>query len=310
MQESGGAEHLGRPETMPDQRGKGKPDSAAGVQAEPERDLCGAAVDGFSGAADGGEGVMLELNRIYCGDCLELMRDMDDKSVDLVLCDLPYGSTSCEWDIVIPLADLWNQYKRIIKENTPLVFTAREPFTSFLVTSNIKYYKHKWIWNKKQSGSFQNAKFMPLQIEEDILVFCKGKVNYNPVMRIGKTRVKGNCKTKNQLFKGLGSKHKTKNNTFFPTNILEFPNCSNKEERLHPTEKPVALFEYLIKTYSKEGDLVLDNCIGSGTTAVACKKLGRNFIGIEKEHAYVAIAEKRLEKVNNHKITDFFSVEA
>jgi site-specific DNA-methyltransferase (adenine-specific) len=234
------------------------------------------------------------LNQIICGDCLEVMRDIPDKSVDMILCDLPYGTTDCKWDTIIPFEPLWEQYNRIIKDNGAMVFTAREPFTSVLVSSNIKAYKHKWVWNKKQSGSFQNAKYMPLQVEEDVIVFGYGRVNYYPQMRKGKLRKKGGNKNKNEVASGLKPNHETYNDTYYPVNIIEIANP--RLGKIHPTQKPVELFEYLIKTYSKEGDLVLDNCIGSGTTAVAALNTGRFFIGIEKEPKYVEIARKRLEQ--------------
>jgi site-specific DNA-methyltransferase (adenine-specific) len=238
----------------------------------------------------------MELNQVYHMDCLEGMKGIADKSVDMILCDLPYQVTSCSWDILIPFDKLWQQYERIIKPNGAIVLTAREPFTSALVMSNTKRYKHKWVWNKKQSGSFLNAKHMPMQIEEDIMVFAYGKVNYYPIMRTGKMRVKGGAKKDNGMFVDLGSRYKTYNDQYYPTNILEFPNCSNKAENLHPTQKPVALFEYLIKTYTNEGETVLDNCAGSGTTAIACINTNRNYILYEKEEKYYQIIQERIKK--------------
>jgi len=234
---------------------------------------------------------------LMLGDCLERMKEIPDGSVDMILCDLPYGTTACKWDSVIPFEPLWEQYNRVIKDNGAIVLTAREPFTSLLLISNIKEYKHKWVWNKKQSGSFQNAKFMPLQIEEDILVFSNGKVNYYPQMRKGKMRTKGGCKKSNELFEGLKPNYSTVNDTYYPVNIIEIPNCGNKSQRVHPTQKPVALFEYLIRTYTNEGETVLDNCMGSGTAGVACKNLGRKFIGIEKDETYFKIAQDRINAV-------------
>lgn len=238
------------------------------------------------------------LNQIIEGDCLEVMRDIPDKSVDMILCDLPYGTTACKWDTIIPFEPLWEQYERLIKDNGAIVLTAREPFTSLLVTSNLKAYKHKWVWNKKQSGSFANAKYMPLQIEEDIVVFCKGKANYYPIMRKGKYRKKGGSKKQiESMSKFIKPDYYKYSDEYYPVNILDdFPNCSNKGQNVHPTQKPVPLFEYLIKTYTNEGETVLDNCIGSGTTAIAAHNTGRFFIGIEKEPKYVEIARKRLEQ--------------
>ena len=236
---------------------------------------------------------MLELNRIYNEDCMEGMKRIPDKSIDMILCDLPYGTTACKWDTIIPFEPLWEQYKRIIKDGGAIVLTAREPFTSLLVTSNIKWYKHKWVWNKKQSGSFQNAKYMPLQIEEDIIVFAKGKVNYYPQMRKGKMRKRGGAKEKSRVVgSGLQDGYENHSDLYYPTNIIELANP--RKNKLHPTQKPTELFEYLIQTYTKEGELVLDNCIGSGTTAIAALNTGRFFIGVEKEEKYVEIARKRI----------------
>ena len=227
------------------------------------------------------------------------MKLIDDKSIDMILCDLPYGTTACKWDTIIPFDKLWEQYKRIIKDKGAIVLTAREPFTSALIMSNIKGYKHKWVWNKKQSGSFANAKYMPLQIEEDIIIFTsKGqKVNYYPIMRKGKMRKKGGSKKQLQtMSKFIKPDYFKYSDEYYPVNIIEIPNCSNKKNNVHPTQKPVALFKYLIKTYTKEGNIVLDNCIGSGTTAIACLKTNRNFIGIELEEEYVNIASQRIQK--------------
>ena len=230
--------------------------------------------------------------RLECGDCLKLMKSIPDASVDMVLTDPPYGTTACKWDNVIPFEPMWSQLKRITKTGSATIFTAREPFTSILVVSNIDEFKHKWVWNKKQSGSFQNAKFMPLQIEEDILVFGTGKIKYFPQMRTGALRKKGGCKKKNECFAGLKENHSTFNDQYYPVNILEIVN--GRLGKVHPTQKPVALMEYLIKTYTKDGETVLDFTMGSGTTGVACKNLNRDFIGFELDPTYFEIAKKRI----------------
>lgn len=235
---------------------------------------------------------MLNLKR---GDCLEIMKDLPDKSVDMVLCDLPYGTTACKWDNIIPFEPLWEQYKRIVKDNGAIVLFGREPFTSRLVMSNIKNYKHKWVWNKKQSGSFQTAKYMPLQIEEDVIVFCNGdkRVKYFPIMRKGKMRKRGAAKQKSRVVGGgLKDGYENYSDLYFPVNIIEF--ASIRKGRLHETQKPVELLEYLIKTYTNEGETVLDNCMGSGSTGVACLNTNRNFIGIELDEKYFNIAIERL----------------
>ena len=237
--------------------------------------------------------------KLFNGDCLEVMKDIPDKSIDAIICDLPYGTTEAKWDCIIPIDALWNEYKRIIVDGGAIVLTAREPFTSKLVISNLKGYKHKWIWNKKQSGSFANAKFMPLQIEEDILVFTKNgeKVNYYPQMRKGKMRKKGGSKKQIEtMSKFIKPEFFKYSDDYYPVNILEdYPNCSNKANNMHPTQKPVALLEYLIKTYTNEGDVVLDNTMGSGTTGVACINTNRNFIGMELDENYFNIAKERIE---------------
>jgi site-specific DNA-methyltransferase (adenine-specific) len=234
------------------------------------------------------------INQVFNMDCLAGMKNIRDKSVDMILCDLPYGTTDCKWDVVIPFDKLWQEYRRIIKDGGAIVITAREPFTSLLVCSNLDNYRHKWVWNKKQSGSFQNAKYMPLQIEEDIIVFGYGRVKYYPEMRKGQLRKKGGSKMKNECAAGLRPNHFTISDEYYPVNIIELANT--RTGTVHPTQKPVALFEYLIKTYTKEGDTVLDSCMGSGTTAIACINTGRYFLGFEKEEKYYDLILDRIEK--------------
>lgn len=237
---------------------------------------------------------MLQLNNIYLGDCLDIMKFILDKTIDLVLADLPYGTTACKWDTIIPFEPLWEQYKRIIKDNGVIVLTASQPFTSALVMSNIKMFKYEWIWEKHQGTNPMSARVSPLKSHENILVFSKNRTIYNPQMSIGNPYTGfSSIKTQSEVYGGGRSIHReNKEGTRFPKTILRF--TKDKGKRLHPTQKPVALFEYLIKTYTDEEDLVLDNCIGSGTTCVACKNLNRQFIGIEKEIVYYDIARKRL----------------
>jgi len=240
------------------------------------------------------------INTVINGDCLEVMKNIPDKSIDMILCDLPYGSTACKWDIVIPFEPLWEQYKRIIKDNAAIVLFGSQPFTSALVISNIKMFKYEWIWDKKIITGFLNAKKQPLRQHENILVFYKKQPTYNSQMH--KNKLKRN-------FEGLEIKpssenygkqrnyiSKIKENISYPRSIIIQTGVVNnsKEKVTHPTQKPVALFEYLIKTYTNEGDLVLDNCAGSGTTGVACQKTNRRFILIEKEPAYCKICNERL----------------
>jgi site-specific DNA-methyltransferase (adenine-specific) len=233
-------------------------------------------------------------NQVILGDCLEVMKDIPDKSIDMILCDLPYGTTACKWDTIIPFEPLWEQYKRIIKDNGAIVLTASQPFTSALVMSNVKMYRHQWIWNKRQSGNPFLAKLAPLKIFEEVIVFSKNKVNYYPQMRIGKMRIKGGVKVANQITGTKPNNYNVKNDTYHPEAIIEFSTAGMRGIYEHPTQKPVALFEYLIKTYTNEGDLVLDNAAGSGTTGIAARNLNRNFILIEKEQEYIDIINERL----------------
>ncbi len=229
----------------------------------------------------------METNVCYQGDCLEVMKGIEDKSIDMILCDLPYGTTACKWDTIIPFEPLWEQYKRIIKDNGAIVLTASQPFTSALVMSNIKMFKYEWIWDKKISGNPLLAKYQPLKTHEDICVFSKKTHKYFPEMRKGKMRTKGGGKSK--LLNMEMSK--SVNDDYYPISIIEY---SNAKRGIHPTQKPVALFEYLIKTYTNEGDLVLDNTAGSGTTGVACKNTNRNFILIEQDEKYCEVIKERV----------------
>ena len=238
--------------------------------------------------------------KLIHGDCLEKMKDIPDKSVDMILCDLPYGTTACKWDTIIPFEPLWEQYERIIKDNGAIVLTASQPFTSNLVMSNPKMFKYEWVWDKVSVVGFANAKKMPLRNIETVSVFYKSQPTYNPqgLIKIEPKKIKNGRTHKEKGEKGMtainGGRFKEgyiQEYTNYPKQILTF----NREKGSHPTQKPVALFEYLIKTYTNEGDLVLDNCMGSGTTGVACKNLNRNFIGIELDETYYNIARQRIE---------------
>ena len=237
---------------------------------------------------------MVDIKFIH-GDCLEEMPKLADKSIDMILCDLPYGTTACKWDSVIPFEPMWEQYERIIKDNGAIVLTASQPFTSALVMSNIKMFKYCWVWDKALAGNGILAKVQPLKIHEDVCVFAKGKVNYFPIMRKGKGRYKGGIKDKHGTFSGAEAP-KVWSDEYYPTTILDFSSAGMRSTRIHPTQKPVALMEYLIKTYTNEGETVLDNCMGSGSTGVACINTNRNFIGIEKDDKYFEIAKKRIEE--------------
>ena len=236
----------------------------------------------------------MKTNVCYQGDCLEVMKGIEDKSIDMILCDLPYGTTACKWDTIIPFEPLWEQYKRIIKDNGAIVLTASQPFTSALVMSNIKMFKYEWIWEKSLSGSPALCRKTPMKVHENVLVF--GGKNYNPQMTKGTKRKKGisGSSIEGQKFISSGINNGEINDDYYPRSVQYFSNADRKN-KVHPTQKPVALFEYLIKTYTNEGDLVLDNTAGSGTTAIACIRYKRRYIMIEKEEKYCEIAAKRIE---------------
>lgn len=237
------------------------------------------------------------MNKVIQGDCLEIMKSIPNKSIDMILCDLPYGTTACKWDTIIPFEPLWEQYKRIIKDNGAIVLTASQPFTSALVMSNPDMFKYALIWDKVKSSQPHLSKIQPMKRHEDILVFGNGKVKYNPqkVLKEKPRKAYGSKMTDTNDHKlGLKQLPPYLITHSYPTSILLFSNADNTN-RVHPTQKPVALFEYLIKTYTNEGDLVLDNCAGSGTTGVACKNTNRNYFLIEKEPEYIEIINKRLQ---------------
>ena len=239
----------------------------------------------------------MEINRIYEGACLEIMKNIPDKFIDCIICDLPYGSSNCVWDTVIPFKPLWIQYKRIIKDNGAIVLFGCQPFTSMLINSNVLWFKYELIWHKSKCGSPLSAKYRPLAKHENILIFGKGKIGYNPEMLKG-TPYKRNftpMKFNNHKYgiKGAISDNK---GTRYPETVIYFQQNWRRQDQMHPTQKPVKLIEYLIKTYTNEDDLILDNCIGSGTTAIACLNTNRNFIGIELNAEYVKITNERIRK--------------
>ena len=232
------------------------------------------------------------------GDCLEEMKNIKDKSVDCIICDLPYGTTTCEWDSIIPFKPLWLQYERIIKDNGAIVLTAKQPFASKLVMSNIEWFKYALVWNKVNGSSGLHAKIQPLRSHEDILVFGKGKLLYNPQMEIAEKR---RIDKEREIPNGEALNGKYKKRTYdnkglkYPKSIITISNA-NQTGKSHPTQKPVLLYEYLIKTYTNENEVVLDNCMGSGSAGIACNNTNRNFIGIEKDLTYYNIACERINK--------------
>lgn len=254
--------------------------------------------------------INIELNKIYNEDCLIGMQRIPDKSIDMILCDLPYGTTACKWDVIIPFEPLWEQYSRLIKDNGAIVLFGSQPFTSELIHSNIKLFKYAWIWEKERPSNFFAAKFQPLNNTEDILVFGKGGCNNgtkNPLKYYPQgiqtiDRVAKNSNTGGKI----GQEHNTTLNdgrlyhqttTGYPKKTIKFNNDDTKT--IHPTQKPVELCEYLIQTYTNENETILDNCMGSGTTAVACINTNRNYIGFETDITYFNLSNERIAKTIN-----------
>jgi site-specific DNA-methyltransferase (adenine-specific) len=229
------------------------------------------------------------------GDCLEEMQSIPDGSIDAIICDPPYGTTSCQWDSIIPLEPMWEQLKRVIKKNGAIVLFGSQPFTSALIMSNMKMFKYCWVWDKVNPSGFQIAKYQPMKQHEDIVIFGSGRVEYYPIKTTRDKPKTSRHYGKSSESNPLANVSKT-NRTYtdkHPKTIITASNA-NRVNRLHPTQKPVALCEYLIKTYTNEGETVLDFTMGSGTTGVACQNLGRKFIGIEKDQHYYDIAKNRM----------------
>lgn len=250
---------------------------------------------------------MREVKLLY-SDCLELMKDIPDKSIDMILCDLPYGTTACKWDTVIPFEPLWCEYNRIIKDNGAICLFGAEPFSSQLRVSNLQNFKYDWVWRKPRGTGHLNAKKQPLRDVENISVFYKKQCVYNPqfakdkpysALKSGKTsRVSESGETTYGKFMN-GAEFRNDNSGFrYPKQVIEFGVV--ERGTVHPTQKPVSLLEYLIKTYTNEGDLVLDNCMGSGSTGVASVNTNRNFIGMELDENYFKIAQERISKAQEN----------
>jgi site-specific DNA-methyltransferase (adenine-specific) len=243
---------------------------------------------------------ILENSTIYNADCFDVFHLIPDKSIDCIITDPPYGTTACKWDSVIPFDEMWGQLNRIIKPNAAIVLFGSEPFSSALRMSNIKNYKYDWTWNKIKPGAFAVAKYKPLGNTENISVFALNKHNYYPIMESQKPRTgkiyassdSASVKYNDGLLRNYDEK--------YPKTLITFSNANNKGKQ-HPTQKPIELMEYLIKTYTKENETVLDFTMGSGTTGVACVNTGRKFIGIEKEKNYFDIAVKRIKEAG-HKL--------
>lgn len=241
---------------------------------------------------------------LFLGDCLDVMADIEDGSIDMVMTDPPYGTTACKWDSIIPLEPMWGHLKRVIKPNGAIVMTASQPFTTTLIASNMKMFKYCWVWYKNVQTGIGYAKYRPMSCHEDVLVFSGSKTTYNK--QLARHRTKNPSKNKHRTYEGQSEhlnlkfcgKVKGHRELVNPRTVLELdvvPKC----QLTHPTQKPVALMEYLIKTYTNEGETVLDFTMGSGTTGVACKNLNRSFVGIEMDEKYFQIAEQRISKAND-----------
>ena len=232
--------------------------------------------------------------KLFLGDCLEEMKKIPDKFVDCIICDLPYGTIQCKWDVIIPFEPLWEQYKRIRKDTTPVILFGSEPFSSYLRMSNIKEFKYDIYWDKRIPSGMCNAKIQPMRQIENISVFINGKSFYYPQM-IKRDKVIKSGGMKCSLSGGTKGLEKIKKeySEKYPTTLISFDKI--RKGALHPTQKPLPLLEYLIKTYTKEGEIILDNCMGSGSTGIACLNLNRKFIGIEKDERYFEIAKGRIE---------------
>jgi site-specific DNA-methyltransferase (adenine-specific) len=235
---------------------------------------------------------------LHLGECLEVMATLAPASVDLILCDLPYGTTACAWDAVIPFAELWEQYKRVARRDAAIVLTASQPFTTALIASNMRAFKYTWVWDKENAANFGQAKYRPMKVHEDVCVFSFGKPAYFPIKTPGKpNHTKTLAPEPEREFMGGGGRRGAVSDTSgmkYPRSIQKFPKHPS-QCGFHPTQKPVALMEYLIRTYTQEGETVLDNCMGSGTTGVAALNTGRAFVGIERDPRYFDVARERID---------------
>lgn len=239
----------------------------------------------------------MELDVVHFGDCFDVFEFVPDKSVDMVLCDLPYGVTACHWDVELDLRKLWPEYQRMLKPGGVVVLTATQPFETTLINSNRKWFRYKWVWKKSRAVGFLNANKMPLRIHEDILVFAKGRTKYNPQFELGAPYIsKRKASGKAGIYREVKRSETVNPGVRYPKDLVEFSNTCEKV--IHNTQKPVALFEYLIKTYTDVGDVVLDNTSGSGTTAIAAMNTGRRYICVEKDMANFL---QSVDRVQQHK---------
>lgn len=234
-----------------------------------------------------------DYNKIICGDCFDILPQIPDNSVDLLFVDLPYGTTQANWDSVLPLDQLWEQYNRILKLNGAMLFTASQPFTTTLIFSNIDNYKYSWIWEKSKATNYLNAKKQPLRAYEEVVVFYRKQPVYNPQMTEGEAYNKGTALRLTDVYGDQKAVEVKSDGLRYPRNVLYFKTAESEGKVIHPTQKPIALIEYMIKTYTNEGDVVLDNTAGSFSTAIAANNTGRHWICIEKDRE---MCEKALER--------------
>lgn len=250
---------------------------------------------------------MTSNNLLVQGDCLEAQQRLSGGSVDLILTDLPYGTTSCVWDDIIPMAALWSQYRKVLQPKGCVILFGNQPFTSRLVQSNLPWFKQALVWDKNKCGSPGLAKIRPMQTHEDILVFAPGRTTYNPQMTVGTPYSRKSKSDEGYVGRcnnhGYGLKARTEftnEGTRYPKSVISISRDFSAQQQIHPAQKPVPLLEWLIRTYSNEGDMVLDSTMGSGSTGVAAMNTGRKFIGIERDEAYFKIAQQRIEDAYNN----------
>ena len=240
---------------------------------------------------------------LHLGDCIVNLKNITDASVDMVLCDLPYGTTQCNWDIIIPFDDLWKELNRVCKKNAAMVFTASQPFTSLLITSNIKNFKYNWVWEKSKATGYLNSNKQPMRAHEDICVFYRKQPTYNPIMVNGTPYNKGEAHRPTDVYGSQKSVLvKSDSGLRFPRTVQYFKTAESEGKVLHPTQKPLALINYLIRTYTNEEDIIIDPVMGSGTTGVAAINLNRKFIGFELDENYFNISQERIQKAVDNKI--------
>lgn len=232
---------------------------------------------------------------LYDGDCIKIMKDIKEKSIDMILCDLPYGVTQCEWDVKLPFEPLWKQYKRIIKDNGAIVLFSQQPFTAELIMSNKSMFRYEWIYEKTNCTGFLNANRMPLKKHENICVFYKRLPKYNPQFTTGKPYYRSEHSI-SSVYRDYKMRATLNSGSRYPTDVIKFNNANGLNKKFHQTEKPIDLLEYLIQTYTDKGETVLDNCMGAGSCGIACVHTNRNFIGIELDNDFFDIAKHRIEK--------------